>query len=129
MSGPFFVVIASFYYGCCIVGNADFLTTMKKVLLFSILSLGLSPLFIANGQARRISPPPSTGKINQRSTEPAPTPTPPAGTSAQFEDNSAAPDDGEVVKVETQLVTFPVRVMDRKNRFIGGLDKSNFKVF
>src|SRR4051794_36596903 len=120
------MVVASFYYGCCIVGKAGFLATMKKVLLFSILSLGLSPLFLANGQARRVSPPPSTGKINQRSSDPTPTPTPAASTSAKLEDNSATPDDGEVVKVETQLVTFPVRVMDRKNRFIGGLEKSNF---
>jgi Ca-activated chloride channel family protein len=102
---------------------------MKKVLLFSILSLGLSPLFIATGQARRISPPSSTGKINQRTSEATPTPTPLAVTSAQLDDNSATADDGGVVKVETQLVTFPVRVMDRKNRFIGGLGKSDFKVY
>ena len=36
---------------------------------------------------------------------------------------------GEVINVETKLVTIPVRVLDRKNRFIGGLAKENFKYF
>jgi Ca-activated chloride channel homolog len=38
-------------------------------------------------------------------------------------------DSGEVIKVDTQLVTVPVRVMDKKGRFVGGLTKENFKVF
>src|SRR5262249_23061849 len=42
---------------------------------------------------------------------------------------SNAADNGEVVKVETRLVTVPVRVIDRKGRFVGGLAKENFKVF
>ncbi|MEO6051045.1 MAG: VWA domain-containing protein [Pyrinomonadaceae bacterium] len=38
-------------------------------------------------------------------------------------------DDGEIIKVNTQLVSIPVRVMDKKGRFIGGLAKKTFKVF
>jgi VWFA-related protein len=36
---------------------------------------------------------------------------------------------GEIISVNTNLVTIPVRILDRKNRFIGGLAKENFKVF
>ena len=39
------------------------------------------------------------------------------------------PDDGDVIKVNTQLVSVPVRVMDKKGRFIGGLSKDDFKAF
>jgi Ca-activated chloride channel homolog len=68
------------------------------------------------------------GKKNQRQEQPTPTPlktpTPPV-------DKEAAPpsDDNEIIKVSTQLVSVPVRVMDKKGRFIGGLARENFKVF
>ncbi|MFT3744517.1 MAG: VWA domain-containing protein [Pyrinomonadaceae bacterium] len=66
-------------------------------------------------------------KKNPRA-ESTPTPTPavkaPPGAAAG---NSA--DDGEIIKVNTQLVSVPVRVMDKKGRFIGGLSKEDFKVF
>lgn len=67
----------------------------------------------------------TTGKKNQRTEAaptpiPTPTPLPPALNSA---------DDGEIIKVNTQLVTVPVRVLDRKGRFMSGLSKENFKVF
>ena len=44
---------------------------------------------------------------------------------------SATPpaDDGEVIKVETNLVTMPVSVLDRDGRFISGLQKKDFKIF
>ena len=45
-----------------------------------------------------------------------PTPTPPV-------------DDGEIIKVETNLVTMPVSVLDRDGRFISGLQKNDFKIF
>ena len=38
-------------------------------------------------------------------------------------------DDGDVIKINTQLVSVPVRVIDKKGRFIGGLAKENFRVF
>lgn len=65
-------------------------------------------------------------KINQRPAQASPSPTPPpAGETT----NPVVDDDGEVIKVDTQLVTIPVRVMDKKGRFVGGLVKENFKVF
>ena len=41
----------------------------------------------------------------------------------------AAVGDDEVIKVTTQLVTVPVRVMDKSGRFIPGLKKDDFRVF
>src|SRR3982751_3259722 len=104
------------------------LTAMKRVFLFLILSLGLSPFFTAGGQARRVQPSPN-GKANQREARPEPTITPIAIANQPDQSVATTDDSDEVVKVDTQLVTFPVRVMDRKNRFIGGLDETNFKVY
>lgn len=64
------------------------------------------------------------GKKNERPAE-SPSPTPPLNPI----DAIAIPTDDEVIKVNTQLVSVPVRVMDKKGRFIGGLAKENFKVF
>ncbi|HXG84098.1 MAG TPA: VWA domain-containing protein [Pyrinomonadaceae bacterium] len=38
-------------------------------------------------------------------------------------------DDGEVIRVETNLVTIPVSVLDRSGRFVSGLRKQDFKIF
>jgi len=38
-------------------------------------------------------------------------------------------DDNEIIKVETNLVTMPVSVLDRDGRFISGLQQRDFKVF
>ncbi len=38
-------------------------------------------------------------------------------------------DDGEVIRVETNLVTFPVSVIDREGKFISGLQKGDFQIF
>ncbi len=47
---------------------------------------------------------------------------------------STAPDgvveeDDEIIRVETNLVTFPVSVLDRDGRFISGLQKGDFQIF
>ncbi len=67
-------------------------------------------------------------KKNQRQNQPSPTP--PKNASPQSDNQNQQPtDDGEVIKVTTQLVSVPVRVMDKKGRFIGGLKKTDFKIF
>jgi VWFA-related protein len=38
-------------------------------------------------------------------------------------------DDGEIIKVETNLVTLPVSVLDRDGRFISGLEQGDFQIF
>jgi VWFA-related protein len=40
-----------------------------------------------------------------------------------------ADDSDEIVKVETNLVTMPVSVLDREGRFIPGLQQKDFKIF
>ncbi|MEP6945586.1 MAG: VWA domain-containing protein [Acidobacteriota bacterium] len=40
-----------------------------------------------------------------------------------------ADDDSDVIKVETNLVTMPVSVLDRDGRFISGLNQNDFKIF
>ncbi len=37
--------------------------------------------------------------------------------------------DGDVIKVETNLVTMPVSVLDRDGRFISGLQQKDFRIF
>lgn len=51
----------------------------------------------------------------------APTPIPPTGEVVE--------EDDDVIKVETNLVTFPVSVLDREGRFITGLKKDDFQIF
>src|SRR5215510_12373511 len=56
-------------------------------------------------------------KIDDPMSKPPPPPAP-----------TKAPDD-EVIRVETNLVTTPVSVLDRNGRFIPGLKKKDFKIF
>jgi Ca-activated chloride channel homolog len=56
-------------------------------------------------------------------TVPQTTPTPSVTTDDVIED------DGEVIKVETNLVTMPVSVLDRDGRFISGLQQKDFQIF
>ncbi len=109
---------------------------MKK-LIFSLLCIGISSLpMLAQTTRPRV----------------AVTPTPPVirgDRSPQTNDNrppvlrdnrrespedpqvSSTPDDGgdEIIKVETNLVTMPVSVLDRDGRFIPGLRQQDFKIF
>lgn len=68
------------------------------------------------------------GKSNQRpNTRPAQTPTPQPEITEDPE--MTAEEIADIIRVETGLVTVPVRVMDRKNRFIGGLQQGDFRVY
>jgi Ca-activated chloride channel family protein len=100
---------------------------MKKFAIFFCLAfIGLC--FTINfAQSRTISPSSDVKKKNQRPVE---TPTPSIENTAQQNvDVNAETDDSEVIKVETNVVSIPVKVLDRSGRFIGGLQKENFKVF
>lgn len=94
--------------------------------LFILLIVAFAGV-LCPAQSRRVLP---TGgeKPNARAPQPLPTPTPPPKTAAPTPETNAT-DDGEIVKIETRLVTIPVRVIDRKGRFVGGLAKENFKIF
>ncbi|HEX6126570.1 MAG TPA: VWA domain-containing protein [Pyrinomonadaceae bacterium] len=39
------------------------------------------------------------------------------------------PEEDEIIKIETNLVTMPVSVLDRDGRFISGLQQKDFKIF
>ena len=90
------------------------ITLFTGIVLFCALSV--------DGQSRRENPQDS-GKANKRTAVPTPTPVRVADPVAE-----TVADDGEIIKVNTQLVSVPVRVMDKKGRFVGGLQKENFKV-
>ncbi|REJ77864.1 MAG: VWA domain-containing protein [Acidobacteria bacterium] len=65
------------------------------------------------------------GEAKKANRRPAPTPTSePRPVEAGEED----PFD-DVITVDTNLVTIPVRVLDKQGRFVGGLTQSDFKIF
>src|SRR5688500_3208907 len=64
---------------------------------------------------------PSSSPVLSGSTRPMATPIPPPSANAD--------DDAGVIRVETNLVTMPVSVLDRDGRFISGLQQSDFKIF
>lgn len=80
-----------------------------------------------NAQSGREKPSSGSGKTNQRPGEPSPTLPRVTETPAVVESSSVI-SDSDVIQVDTQLVTIPVRVMDRNGRFVAGLTKENFKV-
>ena len=102
---------------------------MKRLAFLSLVLCGISVLSASvSGQSRRVAPGRGTDKPNERPaplSNPVPTPTP----AAQENTQDAAESNDDVVSVETQLVTIPVRVLDRKGRFIVGLKQENFQVF
>lgn len=67
-------------------------------------------------------PPVLTGDRN------VPAATAPAASAVKNDDLGVIEDD-EVIKVETNLVTLPVSVLDRNGRFIIGLGKNDFKIY
>lgn len=102
-------------------------TLMKRAVFFSlVLCIGTSSY--VGAQSRRVPPGKGTDKPNTRPLLPSPSPTP-VPTSNTIGDEPNVPDSGEVVAVDTRLVTIPVRVIDRKNRFVGGLKQELFKIF
>lgn len=87
-----------------------------------VICVGIIPN--AYSQSRR-APQTSNDKTNRRDpaqATPTPAPTP-------EDDTVGVEDSGEVISVDTKLIMVPVRVLDRKNRFIGGLAKENFTIF
>lgn len=106
---------------------------MKKNAIFLFSAIICLSFTVGFSQSRRITPTTDTNKkANQREPTPVESPTPPNNNTAaqtqQMVDENAEIDDTEVIKVETGLVTIPVKVLDRSGRFIGGLTKDHFKV-
>ena len=70
-----------------------------------------------NRSSTPAGPPVLQGGRNLPSASPAPTSVPETG------------DDDGVIRIETNLVTMPVSVLDRDGRFISGLQQRDFKIF
>lgn len=100
---------------------------MKRLVFFGFMLCVLGS-FAANAQSRRVPPGRGNDKPNERPATVAPTPKPTLVANAP-EETGAAAESGDVESVDTRLVTIPVRIIDRKNRFIGGLKRESFKVF
>ena len=84
-------------------------------------------------QARRVQTQTDTEtKANKRAPKPASSPTPaPASTveeTAPPNDGQPIIEDPDAIKIDTELVTIPFKVTDRKGKFIGGLTQANFQV-
>jgi VWFA-related protein len=120
---------------------------MRKI-VFSLLLIGLFAAAIVaqsdNTRRPRVittptpqsrqTPPVLQNDSSQNSTKKPPVltgggvrPTTPAQVPAQ-KDEAIVVDD-EIIKVETNLVTMPVSVLDRDGRFVAGLQQRDFKVF
>ncbi len=88
------------------------------VLIAGVFVMGGSLVYAQSGGGKVTT----GGKSNKR---PDPTPTPATETPT---DVAAPADDGEIIVVDTQIVSVPVRVLDKKNRFVANLTKENFSV-
>lgn len=97
---------------------------MKRLALLCAIAL-TTGLLIASAQSRRVTSnsEETAKKANTRTSTPTPTPTP---TPEQADEDLQT--DGDVITVSTELVTIPVKVLDRNGRFVGGLTKENFSV-
>lgn len=108
---------------------------MKKLTIFAFFSviIGVNAVLIA-AQSRRV-PTTEAGKTNKRPAQttptPTPTPTPEDENTTNIEPVAVAEpvNEDDIIKVATSVVTIPVKVLDRKNRFISGLTKEDFKVW
>jgi VWFA-related protein len=120
---------------------------MKKlVIIFLLLSLLSTSIGFAFGQSRprrvgdRPSVPQTTAPEPQTTTPASPSKAPVLGganypnnrKSEQQEQTPAGPEEvdaGDIVKVNTTLVTIPVSVMDRDGRYVPNLLKDDFRIW
>ena len=96
----------------------------NKMLTAAILVAGI--FTVAVGAQSRSVEPRSNTKSNARPNE-RPTPAPENSNETTTEELGEVI--GEVIRIETGLVTVPVRVVDRNGRFVGGLGQDDFRVF
>ncbi|HSB26682.1 MAG TPA: hypothetical protein VLE19_02455, partial [Pyrinomonadaceae bacterium] len=110
---------------------------MKKYgLLLTLLSLFCFTVIQAQNRPRRVgeesapqTPSPSTSQLPvlRGSTNPHTRQTPPAPT--QQPTGPEEVEAGDIIKVNTTLVTIPVSVMDRDGRYVPNLQKEDFRLW
>ena len=96
-----------------------------RSLSFAIISLVAAASFFSGGafgQSRRGGA--GDGPVI-KSVRPTPTATPTAASA----EPETTDDSGEIITVETKLISIPTRVLDRSGRFVSGLKKENFSIF
>jgi VWFA-related protein len=101
---------------------------MKKFVLVALPAIICLIVSFSFAQSRRVTAPDNNQKTNKRPATPAATPSPQTENSEQ-DTNAPLPTDDEIITVETEVVTIPVKVSDRSGKFIPGLAKENFTVF
>ena len=98
---------------------------MSRRIVNIFLLAAMFAVGVASAQSGRVNPV-GNGRLNERPPAAQPSPTP--AETAPDPSTATAPDD-EIIKVETQLVSVPIRVMDKKGRFVEGLTREDFKVY
>lgn len=93
----------------------------RQLLTVAALALLVAAVLQTAAQSRRVRPVPADPKPDPRAEAPTPTPTPIQVVEGEEE--------AGVIRIDTRLVTIPVRVIDRKGRFVGGLGRESFRVF
>jgi len=112
---------------------------MKKIALslvcFSLFCVSVWAQSPGTGRPRVVAPTP-TPPVLQGETTPerkppvlqngkiTPKPTPPA-----VDNQETVEQEDDVIRVETNLVTMPVSVLDRDGRFVSGLQQKDFRIF
>lgn len=100
---------------------------MKRFAVAGFLVVFCLSFTVNYAQSRRVPPSDnSNGKANQRNPKPAESPT--SQETPSLKDETPV-DDKDIIRVDTDLVTIPVKISDRKGRFISGLTKENFQIF
>lgn len=94
---------------------------MKKVtVIFYLIFIGLSFSNVA-AQSKRV-PQDTSKKANER----------PADTTSQVNidgEEIGEVDEDDIVRIDTNIVSIPVKVINRKGTFVSGLTKEDFQVF
>lgn len=119
--------------------------TMKKFFVFlSLLALLSTSISVGFGQGRprRVGQQTSTTQTDSQITTPAPRTQPPVLGGANYPNNRqpepqqeqqpAAPEEvdaGDIIRVNTTLVTIPVSAMDRDGRYVPNLQKGDFRIW
>jgi Ca-activated chloride channel family protein len=93
----------------------------KPAIIFLLLSLSI---LIAEPSSAQQTRPRQVGQTAPSSREAAPSPTPPQTSGAPEE-----VDEGDVIRVNTTLVTIPVNVTDRNGKYIPNLRQQDFRIY
>lgn len=102
---------------------------MKRSLLCLLFVCLLASICFGQTRSRRGPALKNEKPARAGSTATLPDVPPPSPAERAAEKAAAEKEANEIVRVETNLVTTPVSVLDRNGRFIAGLKKRDFKIF